>query len=94
MPPVSDLDSVRAALCGRLFVSAAAVASDDGDRRASGQPCRRRSGFPIRENVDDATPFQIADDCPVAVAALPGKVIDTDHARLIGWFNSTAPDNA
>jgi hypothetical protein len=28
------------------------------------------------------------------VTAFPGKVIDTDHARLVGWFNSTAPDNA
>jgi hypothetical protein len=42
-----------------------------------GQPCRRRRGFPIRQNVDDAP-----------------QSPDADRARLIGWLNSTTPDDA
>jgi hypothetical protein len=55
------------------------------------QPGCRCRGFPIRQNVDDASPFQIADDRAVAVTPLPGKIIDADHPRFLEWLDSTTP---
>jgi hypothetical protein len=70
------------------------IPRDDGDRRTIGQPCHRRRSFSIRQNIDDALPFQVADDRPIAVTALPGKIIDTDHARFFSGLDGTAPDDA
>ena len=94
VPPVGDLNRVRTALSRGLTVTGAAVACDHGDRRMPCQPGRRCRGFPIRQDVDDASPFQIADHRPIAVPPLPGKVIDPDGTRFLGWLDSTTPDDA
>jgi hypothetical protein len=44
------------------------------------QPSLDRAGFAIGEKVDDASPFEIADDAAVALASLPGPIIDADDA--------------
>jgi hypothetical protein len=53
------------------------------------QPGRCRRGVSIGQNVDDAPPLQITDDRSVAMAALPGKVVDPDDARILRWLDST-----
>ena len=94
VPPISDLNGVRTARRSGLPVTGASIARDDADRRATDQPCRHRRGFPIWQNVEDAPPFRIANDRPVTVTALLGKVVDTNHARFLRCLNSTAPDDA
>jgi hypothetical protein len=61
--------------------SPAAVARDDRDFGVARQPGLDRSGLAIREKVDDTSPFEIADDAPVALVSLPGPIIDADDAQ-------------
>jgi hypothetical protein len=37
-----------------------------------------RTGFAIGEKVDDAAAFEIADDAAVALATLPGPIVNAD----------------
>jgi hypothetical protein len=37
-----------------------------------------RTGLAIREKVDDAAAFEIADDAAVALATLPGPIVNAD----------------
>jgi hypothetical protein len=94
VPPIGDLNGVRTAVGGSLPVTGATVARDNHDRRVLRQPPRRRLGVSVRQNVNDASPFQVANDRPVAVAPLPREVINPDDPRFLGWLNSATPDNA
>jgi len=58
-----------------LPIAAAAVARDDADLRVTRQPGLDRAGLAIGEKVDDASPFEIANDTPVTLASLPGPIV-------------------
>jgi len=47
VPSVGDLNGVRERLCGRLTISAAAIARDDLDLRVIDQPGPHRRRFTI-----------------------------------------------
>ena len=83
MPAVGDLNGLRCRSCRGPAIAAAAVARDDGDFGVVRQPGLDRAGLAVREEVDDTTPFEIADDAPVALPPLPGPIIDADDAQ--GW---------
>ena len=52
------------------------------------------SRLPDQAERRDAPPFQVADNGPVAMTALPGKVINADYARVILGLDRTSPDEA
>lgn len=78
MPAVRDLSGLRSALGGSVGVGAGAVADNDRDAGVCGQPRRQGVGAAVGQQVDDAPPFQIAQDGAVAVAFAPGPVV---HAK-------------
>src|SRR5260221_12794328 len=61
--------------------STAAIARDDADFRPYREPSLNGRGLAMRKNVYDATPFEIADDRPITVPALPSPIIDSDDMR-------------
>ena len=94
VPSVGYLDGVRATLGGSLDVACATIAGDDADRGVRGEPGGDCCCLAIRQDVDDATLFQIADDRAVAVAALPGPVIDPHHPWCRIGSSGVAADHA
>lgn len=69
MPTIGDLYCVRQGLCRSFAISSAAIAGDDRDRRTSGEPDWGGRGLTIRQQGDDPTPFQVADDAGVSMIA-------------------------
>ena len=84
MPSVGDLPGARQRAGDGRPVAAPAVARHDLYAGPLGEPCLHCSGLPIRQDVDDAVPLEVADDRAVAVALLPRPVVDADHPRRHG----------
>lgn len=81
MPAIGNLNGFGCRSVCRLAIPAAAITRDNADLGMAGQPCLNRAGLTIGEKVDDASPFEIADNAAVALAALPGPIIDADEAQ-------------
>ena len=82
MPTVGNLGRIRKRFGDCLPVSAVSVTSDDFDLRMLTQPGRDRRRLAIRQQVDDGTPFEIADQRSIALSLAPGPVVDPDDARV------------
>lgn len=83
MPAVGDLRCIGSTATGAVSINASAIASDDFDARMTFQPSRDRVGISVRQQIEDAVAFQIADDRSVALPLAPGPVDDADHPRRV-----------
>jgi hypothetical protein len=79
VPTVSDL--VRLGACTRygMTITGAPIASDNVDAGMMGQPRLNSGWMAVWQEVDDPATFEIADSSAVALATLPGDVIDADN---------------
>ena len=84
MPPVRDLEGVRRPTRHPLGIGAGAVAHDDGDAGVGGQPRRQCVGAAVRQPVDDAPAFEVAQDRSVPVALAPGPIIHPQNRHRSG----------
>ena len=91
---ISNLNSVRQAIGGGLFVTRATISRDDGNRRMFGQPRGHCRGLAIGQDVDDSPPLQIANDRTLAMTPLPGPVVVSDHPRFRGRLGGMSSDDA
>jgi hypothetical protein len=94
MPTIRDLYRVRQGLCRGSTISSTTVASDDRDRGMSSKPGLGSRGFAIRQQRDDPTPFQVADDAGVSVIAPPGPIINADNLERVTRRTATTSDHA
>lgn len=92
VPAVGDLHGLWCGLRCGLAVSATAIARDDGDLGVSSEPSFHRCGFPIWQQVNYSPPFQVAQQRAVALATLPGEVIDTKDIDGVGsvWKHASS----
>lgn len=83
MPKVGNLGRIRECFGNRLSVSAVPILRDDFDLRMLTQRGSDGRRLAIRQQVDDDTPFEIADQRSIALPFTPSPVIDPDDARFI-----------
>src|SRR5204863_3358799 len=81
VPTIRNLHRLRCGSGCSLAISAAAVARDDANFRMARQPSLDCGGFAIREEVDDTSPLEIADDAAVTLTALPRPIVDADDVQ-------------
>lgn len=81
MPAVRDLDRLWRAEPRSLGVRPRSIPADDGDVGMRSEPLPHWLAGAAGQEIEDATPFQIADDRAVAPASPPSPVIDPDHTR-------------
>ena len=79
MPPVRDLKRVGRSRARSVRKGTGAVAGDHLDAGVLTQPGCQGVGPPVRQQVDDLVAFQVHQHRPVAVAAAPGPLINTQH---------------
>jgi len=51
----------------------------DLDVGMSGEPGGDGAALPVRQEIDGAATFEIADDRSIALALEPGEIVDADH---------------
>jgi hypothetical protein len=88
MPSIRYLVGTRQRFGDCLAISTASIASDNRDRRMSCEPGPRGILFPIWKQCHGPAPFEIADDCPVSLAASEREIIDADDGEPITWLLS------
>lgn len=79
MPTVGDLARLRARTRHGMTITGAPIASDNVDAGMARQPRLNGGRMTIRQEIDDATTLEVADDGAVALATLPREVVDTDN---------------
>ena len=87
---VGNLDGLRRTLRRSLSISGATIARHHGDLGVVRKPSRYGCWFPIREQVDDAALFKIADHRAVALPTLPREVVDADDLDGSGHLRRAA----
>lgn len=92
MPTIYHLHRVRQGLCCGFAISS--TTGDDRDRGMSSEPRLGGCGLPIRQQRDNPTLFQVADDAGVSVIAPPGPIINADNPEWVGRRTATASDHA
>lgn len=81
VPAVGDLNSLWRTLAHSIRVGAGAVTCDDLDTGVLAEPTCQRFGLSVRQKVNDLVALQVDQNGAVAMAAPPGPVIDSKHAR-------------
>ena len=81
MPAVRDLDRLRRAEPRSLGVRPRSIPANDSDVGMRSEPIPHGLAGAAGQEIEDATPFQIADDRAVAPAPPPSPVVDPDHTR-------------
>ena len=81
VPSVGDLGSFRQGLRDRHGVAATTIPGDDFDLLLVRKPSLSGRRLSVGEQSDCPPPFEVADDCPVALVSPPRPVVDADH----GW---------
>src|SRR5579872_4193119 len=81
VPLVRHLKSLGSSEPGGGGIGITTIPADDLDRGVASEPGRHRSDLSIRQDIEPTMPFQVTDECPIAVAATPGPVVYTDHTR-------------
>lgn len=72
MPEICHLNGLRQGACDGAAITAVAVT----------QPSLDRGRFPVRQQVDNPVPLQIADQSAVSLSFAPCPVVDTDDAEF------------
>ena len=90
MPAVADLRGLGCALGGPLSEATATITAHDLDARMGCEPGRDGATLPVRQKVDGASTFEIADDRAIALALEPGENVDANRAD-VGWRRCRAP---
>lgn len=80
VPAIGDLDGIRCSLSGSLRIGSGPITSHDFHPGVLIKPSRNRVRPPIRQKIDDAPTFEIADDRAVAAATTERPVVDADDA--------------
>ena len=81
MPTISHLSGLGRSLFSALGIVAGTTAADDGDFRMVFQPGRERLAGAVREKIQRAASFQIADDRAVGVSPAKRPIIHTYDLR-------------
>lgn len=77
-----DLRMPREGARDGAAITAVAVTGHDLDPGAGTQPGLDRGRVPVRQQVDNPGPLQIADQCTVSLSHAPSPVVDTDNAEV------------
>ncbi len=81
MPAIGGLLGVGRSTGRPVGVGAGPVAHHDGHAGVGRQPRRQRVGGAVRQQVDDAPAFEVAQDRAVAVALAPCPVVHPEHGH-------------
>lgn len=92
MPTVGDLDCIGQCPCSRFSVAAASVTRDDANAGMGGKPRGGGRDLVVGQKLDDAAPFQIADDRAATMVAPEGPIVDADHCQGSGPGMRPAPN--
>lgn len=84
LPTVGNLGCIRKRFRNRLPVSTVLVSRDNRDLRMLTQPGSDGRRLAIWQQVDNGTPFEIADQRPIALSVASGPIIGSDDA----WFRA------
>ena len=82
VPAVADLQGPRSTLGGPLVKAAAAVAAQDLDAELGRKPVCDSAAFPVRQQINGALAFEVADNGSVTLALEPREVSDADDAHV------------
>jgi hypothetical protein len=77
--PVGHLDSLRRTFGGSFGIGASAITGNDADAWMFFEPVSDRLNLTIFEQRDWALSLQVNENGAVALAFLPGPVVDPDH---------------
>ena len=78
MKTVSYQQSLWCPLAGSLSVKATAIPADDFDFRMAAQPFCATLHVAVFQNIDNAMPLEIDDDCSEILRFQPAPVVNTD----------------
>src|SRR5215469_12997084 len=92
MVAIRDLLGTRSPAFGRLRIGPSTVATDDLHASMRAEPAHNGVGFPIRQDLDRTMGLQIDQQCPVAVAFFPGKIVESQHLRGLALWDLGAAD--
>ena len=79
MPAVQDLGGIRCASGGSVGIGAGAVADNGRDTGMLHQPRRQSVGTAVRQQVDNPSALEIAQDRAVVMALAPCPIIHAEH---------------
>ena len=79
VPPVRDLDSIGRALTSAVSIGASTVPGDDLNPGPTAQALGNCCCFPVKQQIDHLILLQVPQHRAVAVPALPGPIIDSQH---------------
>jgi hypothetical protein len=89
VPTVGDLVRLGARTRHGMTITGAPITRDDVDAGMVRQPRLNGGWMTIRQEIDDATTLEVADDGAIALAPLPREVVDADDRgrwqRLSGY---------
>jgi hypothetical protein len=75
------LAGLRRALVGASSIEAASVSGHDLDLRMIPEPGSRGSSRSALKDIDDLTPFEVDNNCPVVVSPPGSPIVDAHHAN-------------
>ncbi len=83
LPSICHLVGMRHRFGDCLSISTTSISGDNRDRRMSPGPSPRGVLFPIWKQCPGPAPLEVADNCPVSLAASECKVVDTDDGEFV-----------
>ena len=79
VPTIRNLHRLRRSCCCCLSIQAGAIATDNLRSRMSTKPFRSAFRTAVRQQIDDLSTFQVAENRAISMPLAPCPVIDTQH---------------
>src|SRR6185437_1303859 len=79
MPTIGNLHCLRRSCSCRLRIQAGAIAADNLRSRMSTKPFHSAFRTAVRQQIDDLSTFQVAENRAISMSLAPCPVIDTQH---------------
>ncbi len=83
VPTISNLHCLGRSCFCCLRIQAGAVAADNLRARMSTKPFRSAFRTAVRQQIDDPSTFQVAENRAISMPLAPGPVIDTQYPRSL-----------
>lgn len=84
VPSIGNLHRLRRSCCCCLRIQAGAITADNLRSRMSAKPFRGAFRTAVRQQIDDLSTFQVAEDRAISMPLAPCPVIDTQYPRSLG----------
>lgn len=82
MPAVGNLNRFWQGPRDGTSIASVAVAGDDLNPWTDPQPGLDRGRFPVRKEINDPAPLQIADQSAVSLPLSPSPIVDTYYVEI------------